>query len=343
VLSGYIIAYRYLGTLPWSRLDFRDFLVRRLARIYPLQLVTLLLAIAMIVVAVSIGITVPSPDNFTVWGAVQDLLLIRGWEPFPHQGWNFPAWSLSAEWFAYLLFPAIALFIGVVRRRRLGLLLVLAGCLVLEGLGALLLPSFNGMPHPLLRVLAGFVAGVAIFAIGRPRVRPGFLTVIGVISLALLITTAGRIGSDPVRAMVALVLSGGIVIGLAHGAGPAIRWLSSRPLEYGGRISYGVYMIHGIVLMIGGALLAVLVQRVPQATFLQWPIAARVGILLVPLILVLVLGAALYHLVERPAQGWIGRLAKGSRTGAAGPTSPGATSAGATSPERAQLSERDSG
>jgi peptidoglycan/LPS O-acetylase OafA/YrhL len=310
VLSGYIIAHRYLGTLPWTRRDFRDFLVRRLARIYPLQLVTLLLAIAMIVVAVSIGITVPSPDNFTVWGAIQDALLIRGWEPFPHQGWNFPAWSLSAEWFAYLLFPAIALFVGVVRRRAAGLLLVLGGCLVLEGVGALLLPSFNGMPHPLIRVLAGFVAGVAIFAMGAPKLRPGILAWIGVVALAVLITTAGRIESDPVRAIVALVLSGAIVIGLAHGTGPAIRWFSSRPLEYGGRISYGIYMIHGIVLMIGGALLAVLVQQVPQETFLQWPIVVRVGILLVPLVLVLVLGAALYHLVERPAQGWIGGLAK---------------------------------
>ncbi|MDP9026084.1 MAG: acyltransferase [Actinomycetota bacterium] len=308
VLSGYIIAYQYLGVFPGGRAapgGYRRFLIKRLARIYPLQFVTLLIAIAVILTGVLIGVTIPYPQSFTVWGAIQDLLLIRGWEPFPQQGWNFPAWSLSAEWFAYLLFPAVALLIAVVRRHRIGLLLVLAGCLAAEGLGAWLLPSFNGMPHPLVRVVAGFVAGAAIFAIGAPRIRPGILAVVGLLGLALLITTAGRIELDPARAVVALLLAGVVVTGLATGGGPAIRWLSSGPLEYGGRISYGIYMIHGIVLMIFGALLAALVQKVPQEVVLQWPVVARAALLLVPLAIVVLLGALLYHAVERPAQRWL--------------------------------------
>jgi len=312
VLSGYIIAYQYLAAFPRGRGvpgQYRRFLIKRLARIYPLQFVTLLIVIAVIVTGVLLGVTIPYPENFTVWGAFQDLLLIHGWEPFPHQGWNFPAWSLSAEWFAYLLFPAVALLITVVRRRRLWLLLLLAGCVAVEGLGAWLLPSFNGMPHPLVRVAAGFVAGAAIFAIGAPRIRPGILAIVGLLGLALLLTTAGRIELDPARAAVALLLAGIVVTGLAGGGGPAIRWLSSGPLDYGGRISYGIYMIHGIVLMVFAALLTALAQQVPQEVALQWPVIARVGLLLVPFAVVLGLGALLYHGVERPAQRWIGALA----------------------------------
>jgi peptidoglycan/LPS O-acetylase OafA/YrhL len=316
VLSGYIIAYQYLAAFPSGRGTagrYRRFLIKRLGRIYPLQFVTLLVAIAMIVTGVLIGVAIPYPENFTVWGAVQDLLLIRGWEPFPHQGWNFPAWSLSAEWFAYLLFPAVALLVGAARRPRgqgrLGLLLVLAGCIAVEGLGAWLLPSFNGMPHPLVRVVAGFVAGAAVFALGAPRIRPGILGVAGLVALVLLITTAGRIELDPARAVVALVLAVVVVAGLAGGSGPPIRWLASGPLEYGGRISYGIYMIHGIVLMIGAALLTVLVQQIPQSTVLQWPVIARLGLLLIPFAVVIGLGALLYHAIERPAQRRIGALA----------------------------------
>lgn len=310
VLSGYIIAYQYLAEFPGGRGPYRRFLLRRLGRIYPLQLVTLLLAVVIIGGAFLAGAAIPFPENFTVWGAIQDLLLIRGWEPVPHQGWNFPAWSLSAEWFAYLLFPLVALSIGALRRRRAALLAAILGCLVVEGLGAWLLPSFNGMPHPLIRVIAGFVAGAAIFAIGPPRrIRPSVLAVGALVALLVLITVVGRIGSDPARAAVALALAAAIVVGLAGGSGPAIRWLQSRPLDYGGRISYGIYMIHGIVLMVVAALLAVLVQTIPQAEFLHWPIIARVGLLLIPFAIVLVLGALLYHLVERPAQRRIGRLA----------------------------------
>src|SRR6187402_3052636 len=102
VLSGYIIAYQYLRAFPRGRGDYGAFLVKRLARIYPLQLVTLALTVVTVLVGLGIGVPITPASNFTVWGAVQDALLIRGWV-VPSQGWNFPAWSLSAEWFAYLV------------------------------------------------------------------------------------------------------------------------------------------------------------------------------------------------------------------------------------------------
>ncbi|MFW8746078.1 hypothetical protein ACOI9R_38685, partial [Mesorhizobium japonicum] len=75
--------------------------------------------------------------------------------------------------------------------------------------------------------------------------------------------------------------------------------------EYAGRISYGVYMIHGIVLMVATVVLGALALAVPVREVLTWPLVARIGIVLIPLAVSGVAGALLYHLVERPAQRWI--------------------------------------
>ena len=34
--------------------------------------------------------------------------MVHAWGFAPVAGWNHPSWSISAEWFAYLTFPAFA-------------------------------------------------------------------------------------------------------------------------------------------------------------------------------------------------------------------------------------------
>src|SRR5690348_9842412 len=46
VLSGFVLTYTYLGgAAPWTRLDKRTFWVARLARIYPLYVLSLAMAV----------------------------------------------------------------------------------------------------------------------------------------------------------------------------------------------------------------------------------------------------------------------------------------------------------
>ena len=40
---------------------------------------------------------------------LKQVLLVHEWGPNPQRGWNYPAWSLSMEWLAYLLFPLLVL------------------------------------------------------------------------------------------------------------------------------------------------------------------------------------------------------------------------------------------
>jgi len=300
VLSGYIIAYQYLHAFPRGRGDYGAFLVKRLARIYPLQVVTLGITVGFVLLGTALRVPITPASNFTVWGAVQDVLLIRGWI-VPTQGWNFPAWSLSAEWFAYLLFPVVAIVVAWAVRRRGLLLGVAAVCIVAEGLTAFLLPSFDGMPHPLIRVMTAFVLGALIQAATSATGRPA-LAIVGIVVLAALIVGGSFVPTDGLRAAVSLTASAVAVAGLANGSGPVVRVLGSRRLEYGGRISYGIYMFHGILLMVFYVLLGLLSSLVPLTELLTWPMILRIGIVLIPLASVLLAGAGLYHGVERPAQ-----------------------------------------
>ena len=96
VLSGFILAYVYhdpsSGQFAWGR-----FYVARLARIWPLHLVCLLLMIAFVKV----------PESFESGVLLANGLMLHAWIPFDRYffSYNYASWSISTELFFYMLFP----------------------------------------------------------------------------------------------------------------------------------------------------------------------------------------------------------------------------------------------
>ena len=75
--------------------------------VWPIYLVTMHLAALWIIVTLHLGNT-PSPDaeKLTAMSYIRQLLMVQLWfEPFfDGTSWDGPAWSISAEWLAYLCF-----------------------------------------------------------------------------------------------------------------------------------------------------------------------------------------------------------------------------------------------
>ncbi len=122
ILSGFIMTHVYRKKFQSgvSVKNFREFIVARFARVYPLHFFTLMILI--LLVALSGG-----------WNIVQDpkaistnILLIHSFGIHKIFTWNVPSWSISAEWWAYMVFPVIVVFIY----RRKGLAMVFLGLFV---------------------------------------------------------------------------------------------------------------------------------------------------------------------------------------------------------------------
>ncbi len=111
ILSGFVLTWNYLDRMgwSWSTRATLHFLWLRLARVWPVYLVTLHLAALWVIFTLHVG-HVPSQeiDRFTAISYVRQVLLVQLWfQPFfDNSSWDGPAWSISAEWLAYLLVRA---------------------------------------------------------------------------------------------------------------------------------------------------------------------------------------------------------------------------------------------
>ena len=168
LLSGFILCHVHAEEFIPGQMPYRKFLIKRIARIYPLHLFTLF--------ALLLPIFHPQTTTRTHGAAmtfVSNGLLVHAWGVLDELTWNYPSWSISAEWATYLLFPAI---LTVFYRTPLALAVPLAiaalfGLDWLTTLDPIHKPSFKWLSYNFgwLRCIVLFSMGVVIFRIFKFR------------------------------------------------------------------------------------------------------------------------------------------------------------------------------
>ena len=113
VLSGFVLTHVY-----WNRskvsFSYVDFLVARLARIYPLYLFALALVACYIFAGSLVG---KSPENpYPLSDLIASLFFLQSFGVTETNAWNFPAWAVSAEIGGYLLFPVFLAIANLLKR-----------------------------------------------------------------------------------------------------------------------------------------------------------------------------------------------------------------------------------
>lgn len=234
ILSGFILAYNYANGRP---IDYRAFIGARFARVYPVHFVTLLGAIALVFMKQFVlHKHIIGTEQNTYPALAANVVLLNAWSFKFVTGWNDVAWSVSAEWFAYVFFP---LFVALAPARNR----LLAGVLLIVPAGALAILEWRSanalsLPGGLARLIPEFYAGVLLFRLRRgwqfatlPRVLG--LAAVGIIALGIVVQ----------RDTLTVIGLGFLIFALSSDADLVAPLMAFRPVVYLGEISYCLYMV----------------------------------------------------------------------------------------------------
>src|SRR5579859_8155776 len=143
LLSGFVLGYNYNAKARAGELSKLRFYEARFTRLYPIYLLSLILAFKMIPLEWGYH------THGMFWtGMVLSPLLLQGWIPEIATFLNTPAWTMSAESFYYILFPWMARWKKPDSVKRH--LAIMAGVWMLGMVPGILYIVFNpdGIPHP---------------------------------------------------------------------------------------------------------------------------------------------------------------------------------------------------
>src|ERR1700689_3978582 len=240
ILSGFVLTWNYLDRMgwSWSTRATLHFLWLRLARVWPVYLVTQHLAALWVIFTLHVG-HVPSQEiyRFPAISYVRQVLLVQLWfQPFfDNSSWDGPAWSISAEWLAYLLFGLLVLVIfRMARATRARNLIWLAVAAALPPVVSLLVTGQFYTPWSWLpRIVMQFTAGALVAAaVRRLRLTDRARRGTGYLSVLLTVTIVGVVYLFAAHPVPGMIDSGGLVdvlfvplvATLAVGAG-SLPWL----------------------------------------------------------------------------------------------------------------------
>ncbi len=283
VLSGFVLALTHRGAFfeqPFAA-AYPDFLLRRVARVMPLN------AVIVVVLAISVRLAPGlAGDSFAAarnpGTAIANLLLIQDWGIAPSI--NKPAWSVSIEMAVYLAYPLLLILAW---SRRIWPLPALASVAAL----AWLAQNGHGIVSQglvigdVIRGFAGFTFGLLCFrAFAGGRVPPFARR----FDAAVLAAFWAAVLFSPTD-LLPILLCPILILALAQEHGPFARLLAWRPLHYLGQISYSIYLIHFCVL---GSL-----NLLGIGSPALYAAAA--------LALTLAISSITYRWIERPARRWV--------------------------------------
>jgi peptidoglycan/LPS O-acetylase OafA/YrhL len=253
MLSGFVMTHVYHHAFLRDLCgNYFRFIGARIARLYPLHILILLLFLATALssrtadyIATGDFSPIPLTGARSIGAFFANLLMLQGVKA-SELSWNYPAWSISVEFMAYLLFP---LLLPIVSEAPAKLKALLAAVLIglLSYLMLLTNDYFNQWDGPttLLRCLPEFTLGMLMYSLYCSGRLSGWMTsdaaAIGLAAVLLVLLQTG------ISDFLTVAVFGLFILVAVGNDGRVTRLLNAALLLWLGELSYSLYLAHGLV------------------------------------------------------------------------------------------------
>lgn len=268
-LSGFVLAHSYSGAV---LRPFKSFILARFFRLYPLHLfmffVFLLLEVFKLV-ALKFGFVFnnsPFSGSTAISEILPNLLLLQAWSPFTHNlSFNYVSWSISIEFYLYIIFYITLLF-G--RNFRLISWFFLASVMLF-----FILEQSTFLVSYVESGVFGFFSGVLIY---QAFVKCQFLEMnnsvlfsfLEILSITIIIVCVSI--NMPFHAVILKALFGLVIFIFAFEKGILSGFLLKPIFQLFGKLSFSIYMIHGSVIFCIVSLIIIIDNfTLEKLTFMQ--------------------------------------------------------------------------
>lgn len=326
ILSGFIISYVYRDTFNQSleRSTYWKYIVARFARIYPLHFFTLIWSLVCAIIIRHYADPIHSffATIYNPAAAPASLLLIQSLHLYQTPPLNTPSWSLSTEWWVYMIFPFLVPYFSRIKvgGKILTLLFIIGFYLVIKYVLGPIAQPIPGLPKlnvltdfGLLRCLAGFLLGMLILEIYRKGIGYNVLKR----SWCFIIIFAATVISMKFEIedlFLVLLFFPLIILTAAYNNTTIKRILETPFLQRLGDWSFSIYMVH---IPIAQIFIIFLVKANPSiyASFppqRSGPPDFTTGLIVCIglLVLTLITASLTYRYIEVPARNYINKLFK---------------------------------
>ena len=302
VLSGFVIFNAYGENIQTKQALLR-FQFLRFGRLYPVHLiflfVTLAIESAKYIAATHFGIQASTSAPFEINSPaafIKHLLLISAVLPNQALSFNNPAWSISVEFYTYLVFALIILFFGKIKT-SVFLLIAISALLLLVSKNTF---GFND----LLRCFSGFFIG-CLTASATKRATctlPAYLTWLVMIAIVIFLQEKSSAVYDPIIFFLTAALIASLVLSKDNALKVLLR---TKYLTWLGTVSYSVYMSHYSIEWVVNQFIRVVLKK-PVVVYANGKSDAQLSSVetlfacLIVVVSVLLVSALVYHFVEKP-------------------------------------------